>query len=82
MAKVEFEIGYTKSNMARRCHTCGNTIPARKQSVKHSKRVRGSTGAGAKYSKNVTFYTCMECEKPDMYHAIKNAVEVQPYDQF
>lgn len=60
-AIMEFEIVPTRSNKPRKCHSCGHIVPARAQSIKHTKRVRGTIGAGTKYSSNVTFYTCMEC---------------------
>ena len=54
---MTIEMSYTRSNKAQICMNCGKTIPARIESVKTTKKVRGAR------SLTESWYTCMDCER-------------------
>ena len=54
---MNIEIGYTRSSRAQICQHCGRSIPAREQSVKYTKRLRG------RVSLTESWYVCLVCEE-------------------
>ena len=54
---MQIEIGFTRSSRAQICRKCGKTIPAREQSIKYTRKLRG------RVSLTQTGYVCLACEE-------------------
>ena len=58
---MKLEINYVCSNLKQRCQKCGQIFPAREESIKVVKTLRGRT------SLMETYYTCLACAAKGAY---------------